>query len=314
MQQIPIQILLSTYNGAAFLEEQLESLLAQTYQDWQLLIRDDGSRDATPEIIKKYATKHQKIVFLEDSLGNLGASQSFAVLLEQTQDLYIMFCDQDDVWLPDKIALSISKMKELENQHRATTPILVHSDLVVVKQSLEVIADSMWHYQQNNPYIAKHFHRSLMQNAVTGCTVMINKSLKELAMPIPRLASMHDWWLALVATAFGQVGIIEKSTILYRQHGKNEVGAQAWTGRHLIKKALHFWQREALQASLQAVENQSKAFTEQYGHKLSPADLAATHHLATLSQQNALSKRFNLLRYQTLKTGFFRNLGLFLRM
>lgn len=309
-----VQILVSTYNGAAFLEQQLDSLLRQTYQNWQLLIRDDGSTDRTLKIIKTYVERYPgKILHVEDAHGNLGPGQSFAVLLSQAQASYIMFCDQDDVWLPDKIEISRNKMIELENIYGRTSPILVHSDLMVVNESLNVVSTSMWQFQQNNPYIARRFNRSLMQNAVTGCTVLINKSLKGFATPIPKQAAMHDWWLALVAVAFGQVGIIEKATVLYRQHSKNEIGAQGWTGKHLLYKAMHFWQVEALQASLLKVEKQAEAFAKQYGHMLSPMNRKATYHLATLSHQNALSKRVNILRYRTLKTGFFRNLGLLLR-
>ncbi len=306
---------MSTYNGAAFLEEQLESLFSQTYQDWELLVRDDGSQDKTLEIVKRYAAQYpEKISLTKDSQGNLGASQSFGAILQKTKSPYIMLCDQDDGWLPDKISLSLAKMMQLENSYGEVTPLLIHSDLKVVDDRLRAIAPSLWQFQQNNPYLAKQLHRSLMQNAVTGCTVMINKSLKAISQPIPQQAAMHDWWLALVAIAFGQVGLVEQPTVLYRQHSQNEIGAQGWTGNHLAAKALRFWQREELKTSLADIEQQAQAFAEQYGHGLSAKQLAATRSLATLSRQNPLEKRLRLIRHQTLKTGFSRNLGLFIRI
>jgi len=112
---VDIDILLSTYNGEQYLRNQIESIINQTYKNWRLLIRDDGSQDKTIEILEYYLRKHKdKIVLIEDGQKHLGASKSFFRLLGYSDAKYIMFCDQDDVWLPYKIEKTYNKMKELE--------------------------------------------------------------------------------------------------------------------------------------------------------------------------------------------------------
>ena len=103
-----IDILMSTYNGGRFVEQQIDSIIAQTFTDWRLLIRDDGSSDGTAEIVSRYADLHRERICLIESNGeNLGACQSFARLLEGADADYMMFSDQDDVWLPDKLARQV---------------------------------------------------------------------------------------------------------------------------------------------------------------------------------------------------------------
>ena len=106
-----VEILLSTYNGEAYLEELLDSLIAQTYQDWSLTIRDDGSTDSTIDIISEYQHKYGEKITLMDGRKNIGTIKSFELLLQQSIAEYVMLCDQDDVWMPDKIMLSLQKME-----------------------------------------------------------------------------------------------------------------------------------------------------------------------------------------------------------
>jgi glycosyltransferase involved in cell wall biosynthesis len=114
--QVSVQILLATYNGARFLREQLDSLFNQTFQDFTVLIRDDGSTDNTVQIIEEYNQKFpNKITLLEDSFKNVGATQNFGILLENATADYIFFCDQDDIWVKHKIEKSLQKIQSLEN-------------------------------------------------------------------------------------------------------------------------------------------------------------------------------------------------------
>ncbi len=107
-----VDILLATYNGAAFLEAQLDSILAQTHKNWRLVIRDDGSTDKTPEILEAFWTRHpDKANVLRDADGDLGLVQNFSRLLEHVSAQYAAFCDQDDVWKPEKQELSLQKIR-----------------------------------------------------------------------------------------------------------------------------------------------------------------------------------------------------------
>ncbi len=224
-----VEILLSTYNGSKFLKEFIDSLFSQTYKDWILTVRDDGSKDNTTEITENISAKYPgKINLIKDELGNLGTCKSFLTLLKQAKADYIMFADQDDVWLPDKIEKTISKMFEVERKYAKTTPILIHTDLIVVDEKLNTIASSFWRYQGQNPEY-KSLNYLLVQNNVTGCTIMVNKALKDLVVQIPDKAIMHDWWLALVASAFGVIEYIPDQTILYRQHQSQNTGARKYS-------------------------------------------------------------------------------------
>ena len=228
-----VAIVLATYNGEGFLKTQLDSLLAQEFSDFIIVARDDGSRDATLTILKDYASLHpQKFQLLESGVENLGASASFSTLIEYVlahkeslglEQAYIMCCDQDDVWHPDKIGKSIQAMLTLEakHPHRAC---LVHSDLRVIDALGQEIAPSFFAYQGIRAH--KHsFARILVSNSVTGCTMMVNEKLAQLASPIPAQAIMHDWWLALVASSIGHVSPIEEPLMDYRQHQNNALGA-----------------------------------------------------------------------------------------
>ena len=221
-----IDILLATYNGQAYLREQIDSILAQSNQDWRLIIRDDGSSDNTVSIVEKYAAEYpDKIKLITDSDGNLGASLNFGKLLEYADTEYIMFSDQDDVWLPNKIELTLNAMKAAERIY-PDKPLLIHTDLQVMDSELNTIAKSMWSYQKLFPEAGDDLSRIMAQNVVTGCTVMINKRARAVSIPVPDEAVMYDWWLALNVCRHGKIIYVSIPSILYRQHSGNQVGAQ----------------------------------------------------------------------------------------
>lgn len=227
---------MSTYNGAAYLAEQIESLLAQTCQDWTLWVRDDGSSDTTPDIVGRYAQQYpHKIKVVRDARGRLGPSLSFGSLLETTDGEYFMFCDQDDVWLSNKIELTLTVMKAAQATY-PHMPLLVHSDLKVVDHKLNPIADSFWNYQRLLPDIVSGYTGIVAENVVTGCTVMLNRAAKAVSVPIPPEAVMHDWWVAMNVAKHGKIITLPLSLTYYRQHENNRVGASRTDFFRLLKK------------------------------------------------------------------------------
>ena len=138
---------------------------------------------------------------------------------------YVMFSDQDDIWLPNKIEITLNKLKNMEKTYGKATPLLCHTDLKVVDKDLNAIHPSFYKMQKFD--ISKTtLSRALVQNIVTGCTTMINKPLLDLATGTNNdNIIMHDWWLFLIASAFGKIDAVTTPTILYRQHDKNQVGA-----------------------------------------------------------------------------------------
>lgn len=220
-----VEILLATYNGERFIKEQIESILNQTYTEWKLLIHDDGSDDSTLSILKKYEQLYPlKIKVFDDDIKFGNAKKNFAYLMQKSQAGYIMFCDQDDIWLENKIEISISKLKEVE-LHNKQCPIIVHTDLTIVDQNLNVIANSMFSYQKIPKY--NNYLETAIRNNVTGCTMLINRQALTCSLPVKEDAIMHDWWIALnVLYNKGVIEFINIPTILYRQHSNNTVGAK----------------------------------------------------------------------------------------
>jgi len=134
--------------------------------------------------------------------------------------------DQDDVWLPTKMTEQIDALDKMEESHGRSTPILVYSDLEVVDRWLRPIHPSFMRYQGLMHETQFPVRVLLTQNFVTGCAAVINRSLLNLAMPLPVDVVMHDWWLALCAASCGQIGYMHNSTLRYRQHDFNQLGAQ----------------------------------------------------------------------------------------
>ena len=225
-------ILMSTYNGERFLREQLDSILGQTETNWQLLVRDDGSGDGTLAILKEYVNAHSdRIALLEDGKRNLGAKASFEqLMLHAPEAEYYMFADQDDVWLPNKVADTKAAMQALESRQGKDKPLVVHTDLRVVDEDLGEMHPSFWRYSNIRPEILdSNVHYLGICNAVTGCAMLFNRTAKEVSLPFADYAFMHDQWIAAkVMCAGGVVKPIDEATILYRQHRKNTVGAVSY--------------------------------------------------------------------------------------
>ena len=230
-----IAILLATYNGEKYLREQLNSLLAQTAQNWVCYIHDDGSSDGTVNIAKEYAAKYGgKFVVLDyPPLG--GAAVNFLSLVNRVSEPYMMFCDQDDVWLPDKIELTMNKMIKTEtdrNRQKQTEtdtsiPICVFTDVKVVDAELNVIAEShIKHLGRDGSKIT--FQSLLFHNCASCLSMMINRALAEYVPLQEEKPSViiHDHLLVLLAMSDGVVSFIPESTALYRQHGNNTIGTR----------------------------------------------------------------------------------------
>ncbi len=241
-----IDILMSTYNGAPFLAEQIDSILEQDHREFRLLIRDDGSTDDTIKILANYAAAEQRVVLVEDDLGNLGASRSFIELISRTEADLFMLSDQDDVWLPDKISRTLAKIIELVEANGYDKPLAVFTDLTVVDEDLAVINESFWAYQKLDPSISLDWKMLLAQNVVTGCTLMMNKPAKYVILPFAIPEMMHDHWIAANVAKAGRIAYIAEPTVLYRQHGRNEEGAQAAGIAYLASKLPFGWRTLSL--------------------------------------------------------------------
>lgn len=235
-----IAILMATYNGALYIGDQLDSIIRQTVDGWQLYIQDDVSTDDTIDIIRQYAAKDTRI-HLRVNESRSGAAKNFMTLLSETDADYYMFCDQDDYWLSDKIEISLKKMKELESSS-PDTPVIVHTDLTVVDASLNVMNQSFWHISRIDPSILNSFNWLGAHYPTTGCTMMINGIAKQVSLPIKKdTGLLHDAWVTVcVFKHHGIVYPIYKTTILYRQHSNNTLGASDVTNHYVLSKIKGF--------------------------------------------------------------------------
>ena len=225
-----IDILLATYNGSQYLPEQLDSILNQSYGNINVIIRDDGSSDNTVMIIKEYEQKDNRVKLLNDNLGNLGFVRNFEELMKNSTSDYIMFSDQDDIWYNDKVEISYTRMKAIEESNGKSCPILVHTNSRIMNYETRTKSLFISNYAKKSS-----FENSFFNFFVQGSTILINKSLKREALPFSKEVYLHDRYLHLIAEFVGVRSYIDKPTMDYRQHSNNEIGSR---GTNIIKRLI----------------------------------------------------------------------------
>ena len=215
-----IDILLSTYNGEKYLSEQLDSLFSQSYNDFRIIVRDDGSSDKTKDILLEYKNKfNNKLdVYFEN---NVGPKNSFLELIKKSKNDYVMFCDQDDIWFDNKLEVMMDVIKQYDN-----IPTLVYCDLKVVDENLNIICDSFYDYQGINRH-KTNFFDLVKKSVFPGCSLMLNRKLVEIIKYADvNNIRMHDCYVGLIASCFGNVVYVDEKLNLYRQHSDNTIGAR----------------------------------------------------------------------------------------
>ena len=216
-----IYVIMATYNGEKYVEEQIDSILKQTYKNIKLVISDDCSKDNTRKILQKYEKEDERVeVYYQEK--NLGCIKNFEFLLSKVQSEIFMFSDQDDVWLPEKIEKTYEKMQKEQAD-------LVFGDLEVVDKNLNTIYKSYNDFMKLSDKIKKTINTkefSYLYNLVTGCTMMVkSKWIKEFnPLPEKNKYVLHDHWISLIISLNGKVAYVPEKYIKYRQHGDNEVG------------------------------------------------------------------------------------------
>ncbi len=217
-----VDILLATYNGEKYIKEQVESILNQTYENIQIIISDDCSTDNTRQVLKEYENNEKIKIFYQEK--NLGYVKNFEFLLKQVKSNLYMLSDQDDVWKKEKVEKSVEKIESEKLD-------LVFGDLEVVDENLNTLYKSYNRYMHLIHKIKKYqkdYRLQYLYNCMTGCTIISRKNWIDKVLPFPTNSKymIHDYWLGFVIALNGKVGYIEEPYILYRQHGKNQVGSK----------------------------------------------------------------------------------------
>lgn len=311
VQCTDLTVVLCSYNGERYIREQIKSILCQTLLPASIIIVDDSSNDSTVSIITEYLESKPVRIFLFRNEFNLGVCKSFGRAINLVSTKYTALCDQDDVWAQKKLEFAMNKMLELESMYGEDTPLLVHSDLTVVDSSLKVLSNSFFDYRGIQHEHLFPLDILLVQNYVTGCTVLFNDPLKRIALPLPSSIIMHDWWLAQLAAAVGKVGFVDSPTVFYRQHGLNVVGASRLIS---LKNLVRFFKVNSKDPSLARLVLQGRELYKRLTSK-NFMELAADvdYKINALAQGGALNY-FRLVRLGVRKQGVARNLFLFFQM
>jgi glycosyltransferase involved in cell wall biosynthesis len=305
---------MATYNGERFLAEQLRSLFGQSCQDFRLVVGDDCSTDDTQNIVRGFAAEHPGRIELRVNETRLGVVGNFAKLIENASADYVMLCDQDDVWLPHKVEKELAAVKRVEERQPHEMPVLVYSDVRIVSTDLEVISDTFWNGLLKIPRVPS-FAALLVSNRVTGCTVLMNRALvrRIAGMPVSEVF-MHDWWIALVASAFGVLHQIEEPLVLYRQHDFNTIGARV--KRNPFGKALQaihqIGANPAIKEDWKVVKRQAAAFERRYCAELPRHTLSVLTAARTLDEMEPIERRWTIIQNRMFRPGLMSNISLLL--
>lgn len=289
-----IQILMSTYNGARYIRTQLDSIAYQTVAEKTLLIRDDGSTDDTLDILQEYQEKYPWIEVYQGN--NLGVQKSFFELIRKSNPMadYVAFADQDDDWLPEKLERAVNKLEEIAlANNMQEIPLLYCGSQIMVDEQLQPLDVTVSRVVRKPA-----FGNALVQNICTGCTAVINQKLAKLIrenMPVNIDAIvMHDWWLYLTASCFGDVYYDDVPYIRYRQHGKNAHGAI------LSKRKLLQYRIGQLMKPRGEIYRQVEEFERNYSDKIGNTHIKLIHGL--VNSRNNLFGRLQVV----MKKEYFR--------
>lgn len=303
-----ITIAVATYNGEKYIRDQMDSLLNQdTKEKFRIVVADDGSTDSTFGILQEYAKGYpERVEVFCNDIPTGSAKGNFFKLLKNIDDDYVMLSDQDDVWLPEKVRLTYERMKELEAEYGTNSPLLVFADVMVVNEHLNVISPSMADYQKTAPH-HNGLNHYLVQNNIIGCTVMINRALLKYMEFEPEVCMMHDWWLGLLASAFGHISFIETSLMKYRQHGNNQMGTRAANDASQYVQRLS--QGEEVRRNYDIMFGQAEIFLEQYRDSLSKEQIELLEGFLSIRNSSRIKKIYKIFKYRLFKSTWFWTLG-----
>ncbi|WP_296091197.1 glycosyltransferase family 2 protein [uncultured Treponema sp.] len=216
-----ISIALTTYNGEKYLREQLDSILKQSIQDFELVITDDSSTDSTLKILNEYAEKDSRIkVFFNEK--NLGFKKNFEKAISLCSGDYIALSDQDDVWTENHLQVLLENIGS--NDFVGANAFLCDEDAKPTGTDLLSCSKIDFLPDSKDDWFFFLLHSNIFQ----GAACMFRRSLVQKAIPIPENVKFHDYWLALIASVNGGVVYVNKCILYYRQHGANVTENEKW--------------------------------------------------------------------------------------
>jgi len=304
-----IGVCLATFNGERYIAEQLDSVFSQSCQEFTLYIADDGSTDGTIEVIRTFQKRYPGRIALSINEKQLGALRNFEQLLHSCGEAYIAFCDQDDIWEPQKLRLQLDAIRELEREH-PKTPCMVHSDLSMINGSGKPMHDSYFRFRGYRLLARKDLGHILGPSGVMGNTTMINAPLRKKALPFPAGLEVHDYWIGVVAELFGVRKTLREPLVRYRIHESNTSNSQV-----KVQSKGVLWQWFNRDLKLPYIDSsRHKVMETLLSQDISPTDkqtIEAFYDYLTFSK-GRLGMFADLIRYSLVKRGaWFRTKLLF---
>ena len=304
-------VILAVWNGERYLPAMLDSLLSQTTRDFNVLVRDDGSRDRSLEILEEYKPKFDGRLSVITGEPSGSATSNFAVLMRETKADYVLFADQDDVWKPEKVELTLRSLKEAEMKYGKSTPIYFATDIAVVNKDLEVISPSYWKWKRLNPSMMGKLSQSLICVPIQGMASGINRALLDLSNPVAEKAISHDWWAQLIAAAMGKVICDPTTTALYRVHGGNASVPKQVGVLPYLKLGLD---ASFLRRGLGRRIEQANALADALAGRMPPDKLKIIRRFTRLQSQGFLQRRWTLVSGNYLYHDLVRSIATFVLM
>jgi hypothetical protein len=306
-------IALPAHNCSPWLDALIESILQQDVAAWRIVARDDASTDDTAARLAAWQLRLGDRMTILPPGPNLGMIGNYDAVLSATTARWVMFADPDDVWKPAKMAADIAPMRTIESAKGCDTPVVVCSDAEVVDVQLHPIATSYWKWSRMDPRLCSVFHRLLVDSPVLTSTMMVNRALLNMSLPMSGAAACPDWWHALVACAFGNIICLPQPTIFYRRHPQND--SVVPTTANLATAAAGVRSVHArVEGLIQQFAPQAGAFAGRFHERLSSGNLAASQAASRLPCDGALVRRWSVVRHGLWFGSPIKNVGLMLFM
>lgn len=305
-----VTIVMSVFNGSKYLEQQLLSLEAQSYNDWKLIVRDNGSTDDTYEILEKFQDRlgEERIELIQEKSTIKEVYNSFMDLMDRVESEYCMFCDGDDFWLPGKIKNALEAIKKMETSYGKLLPLLHHTDLTLTDYKLTPKFLSMWTSQRLYP-IRNSPIQCLMHSSSIGNTFIFNRALMEIAKKRPNDIIMHDIYCSTIAALFGRISYSTESQILYRQHFENLCGGESFYNlKNLWKK----FNSEKIKTAIYRKSLLAAEILKLHGDQMKYNDVEVFMTFSSIVDLGWFRRRVSYIKAGAYLNGFLRNLGLFL--
>ena len=277
---------MATYNGAAFVEEQIQSIIDQSYRDWRLLIHDDGSSDETVKILQKWSRSDERIEVIGDDRVRLGVARNFIHLLQYSTAPLCMFCDQDDIWLPSKV----EKMVREINQYDSSKPQVVYSNAFLWSAERGVFSE-----RNTLTYPTTLRQMLFLNTGIQGAAAIFNDKMRELLVRPLDFYAMHDYILLLAGICFGEVHYLHESLMWYRQHSNNLTGNAPGS---ISKKLQLMWYNKNIPLVSMEHYNGLEAFFEEFNQELETDDRNVVNIFLSLPEKGFLSRVKYIIQYR----------------